>query len=343
MEQFRSRQESRRLCRATVGDSTDELQASQQTVQINALFDQAAASVQEKCRWLSTQRRASVGIDAGQEVLSYAAIEQAYWLEQHYPSQYLPLTYGTAADTFNPADLVTADLKYIGPANIIDLAISGGDTTSDSSQTGNTRAYRKLPRVIITVDYDLDREQKLPQEVGLITAAAGGTQAEVNAAVTAESDLSTANRGCPTYAECRADGIHFNIINDVRRVVRISYVIVAAWEYHAQVLSPTVIDQVVSVVDSVAIEYAVISDLFAQQGDQLQSLRYRNDEGNNGKGTGKFWDRIRSLRGFANTGQRIAIDDSCTFDQDRDLPDQIIPNWNNTARLTSNAQFLGSN
>jgi hypothetical protein len=346
VDQFRSLQESIRLVRATVGDSTDELQSSQQTDQIMALFDAAASKVQGLCRWLSTQRRASIGIDPGQEVLSYAAIEQAYWLEQHYPSQYLPLTYGTAADTFNPADLATADIKYIGPANIIEMAISGADTTSDGSQSRNTRQYVRLPKVIITVENDLDREVKLPQEAGKITAFNGGTAAEVNAAVTAESDLSTANRGCPTYAECRSDGIHFNVINDARRVIRINYAIVASWGYHAQVLTTTQILQLVSVVDSVAIEHQVISDMFAQQGDQLQSLRYCNDEGRTpagAKGTGKFWERIRSLRGYQNTGQRIALDDSCTFDQDRDLPDICLPNWANYPRLTSNAQFLGSN
>ena len=329
-----------------MGDSTDELQSSQQTVQINALFDQAASTVQEKCRWLSTQRRATVGIDPGQRVLSYAAIEQAYWLEQHYPSQYLPLTYGTAADSFNPADLATADLKYIGPANIMELAISGSDDNEDGTTPINSRGsrqYTPLPKVIITVDMDLDREGKLPQEVGLLTAFNGGTQTEVNEAVTAESDLSTANRSVPTYCECRSDGIHFNVINDQRRVIRVQYIIVASWEYHAQVLTPSVIDQVVSVVDSVAIEYSVISDLFAQQGDMLQSLRYRDDSGNNGKGSGKFWDRIRSLRAYQNTGQRIAIDSTCTFDQDRDLPDRSLPNWDTNARLTSNARYLGSN
>jgi hypothetical protein len=339
VDQFRSRLESRRLCRATVGDSTDELQSTQQTAQINALFDQAASKVQEKCRWLSTQRRASVGIDAGQRVLSYAAIEQAYWLEQHYPSQYLPLTYGTAADGFNPADLATADIKYIGPANIMDIAVSGADTTSNGSQTTNTRSYIRIPKAIIRVDFDLDREEKLPQETGLIAAFNGVTTAEVNDAVAAESALSTANRSIPTYAECRADGIHFNTINDARRVVRISYVIVASWEYHAQVLTPAVIDQVVSVVDSVAIEHQVISDLFAQQGDQMQSMRYCNDE----RQTGKFWDRIRALRGYQNTGERIALDSTCTFDQDRVSADQSVPNWNNSPRTTSNAQFRGSN
>ena len=338
MDQFRSRLESRRLCRATVGDSTDELQSTQQTSQINALFDQAAAKVQEKCRWLSTQRRASVGIDAGQRVLSYAAIEQAFWLEQHYPSQDLPLTYGTAADGFNPSDLATADLKYVGPANIMDIAVSGADTTTNGSQTGNTRSYISIPKRIIQVSFDLDREEKLPQEVGLIAAFNGKTQTQINAAVKAESDLSTANRGMPMSAECRSGGIHFDIINDARRVIRVSYVIVASWEYHAQVLTPAVIDQVVSVVDSVAIEYQVISDLFAQQGDQLQSMRYCNDE----RQTGKFWDRIRALRGFQNTGERISLDSTCTFDQDRGFADQGIPRWGTQPRTSSNAMFLGS-
>lgn len=336
MDQFRSRLESRRLCRATVGDSTDELQSTQQTAQINALFDQAAAKVQEKCRWLSTQRRASIGVDAGQRVISYAALEQAFWLEQHYPSQYLPLTYGTAADGFNPQDLASADIKYVGPANIMDIAISGADTTANGSQTGSTRNYVRIPKSIISVDFDLDREEKLPQETGLIAAFAGKTQAQVNTAVTTETTLSTANRSIPTRAECRSDGIHFNTINDARRVCRISYVIVASWEYHAQTLSPAVIDQVVSAVDSVAIELQVISDLFAQQGDQLQSARYCDDT----RKTGKFWDRIRALRGYQNTGERFALDSTCTFDQDRSGPD--MPNWNNRSRSTSSAKFLGS-
>lgn len=337
MDQYLSRQEIRRLCRATVGDSTDELQSSQQTVQVNALIDQAAAKVQAQCRWLSAQRRASVGLDIDQEVLSYGAIEQAYWLDLNYGSQYRPLTFGTPADTFYPADLAIADLKYIGPGNIIEMAI-----TCDPE----ARTYVRLPKVIITLDQDTDRADSTSAEQGLLARANGDTQAEINATVQSESDLVHSYRRQPCYAECRADGIHLDARTDIRRVLRFNYVISASWEYHAQVLNPQQIDQIPSSVDALAIQYQVISDMYAQQGDVFQSQRYCNDDAytpNRQKGTGKFWERIRELRGYQNSGQRIALDDSCTFDEDRDLPDRVIPRWLNVAQPRSNAIFLGSN
>jgi hypothetical protein len=332
-----SRQEIRRLCRATVGDSTDELQSSQQTVQVNALIDQAALKTQSQCRWLQLQRRASIGVDIGQSVISYAAIEQAYWLEQHYPSQYLPLTYGTAADSFAPADLATADLKYINAGNIIELAIWDPDS----------RRYVRLPKRIITVDQDYtERDDKSPQEQRLLSIAAGDTAAETNAIVTSEREMAEAQRGIPCSAQCRADGIHLDRPNEIRRVIRVAYVITAAWGFHQQVLSPQQIDQIQSCVDAMAIQYRVISDMYAQQGDEFQSRRYCDDTGytvSRQKGTGMFWDRIRELRGDQNSGERIAIDDTCRFDEDRDLPDRVIPSWDNRAQLRSTARYLGSN
>ena len=320
MDQFLSRQEIRRLARAMVGDSTDELVSSQQTVQVNALIDAAAIKVAGECRWLATQRRASLGIDTAQEVLSYQAIEQAYWLEQHYPSQYLPLTFGTAADTFNPADLATADLKYIGPGNIIAVAV----------WDQGARRYYPVGKAKIPIDEDLDRWVKNAQEAQVLGTFNGDTAAEINASVQAETSLSEAQRGLVQWCHPRLDGIHFWPISDQRRVIRVQYEISASWNYYAQVLTPAQIDQITSSVDGVAIYLQVISDLFAQQGDTMQSERFCNDDGvtpSGKKGTGKFWDRIRTLKGRQNTGEAIAIDKSCTFDQDQDLPERTIPRW----------------
>jgi hypothetical protein len=320
MDLFQSRLECRRLIRAAVGDSTDELVSSQQTVQVNALIDQAAHKVAGESRWLALQRRASVGIDTAQELLGYQAIEQAYWLELNYASQYLPLTYGTAADSFNPSDLATADLKYIGPGNIIEVAVWNQDE----------RRYYKVPKARIPIDQDMDRWAKAAQEAQRLGVLNGDTAAEINASISAETSLSEAQRGLVQWCQPRLDGIHFWPISDQRRVLRVQYVISPSWEYHAQVLTPTQIDQIPSAVDALAIQYQVISDLFAQQGDEFQSLRFCNDDGvtkNGQRGTGKFWDRIRQLKGWQNTGERIAMDRNCTFDEDTDTPDRTIPNW----------------
>ena len=325
MDQFLSRQEIRRLVRSIVGDSTDELVSGQQTEGINAQIDAAAVEIAGMSRWLSLQRRAELALDINQEVLGYEQIEQAYWLEQNYSSFYMPLTYGTAADSFAPAGLATANLQYVGPGNIIKVAIWNKEA----------RQWYNLPKNVIPVDVDLSRGEKEAQEGALLDTLAGLTTTKINANIKAATATSVADRGIPVCCEARIDGVHLWPRTDVRRVIRIAYVISPSWEYHQQVLTPAQIDQIPSSVDGQAIIHAVCSDIYAQQGDQMQSMRYRNDEGylrNGQRGTGKFWNRIRELKGYQNTGESVPLDDTCTFDQDSDRPERTIPRWDLSPR-----------
>jgi hypothetical protein len=309
-----SRQEIRRLCRSVIGDATDELISSDQNEQINALIDSAANAVASKCRWLALQRRAEVGLDENQELLSYTAIETAYWLEQHYPTQYLPLTYGTAADNFNPADLASANLAYIGPGNITNAAIWSQEA----------RRYYPVRRITIPIEQDQDRYAKNVQEQVKLDTLAGKSPADIAADVASETALSKAQRGQQVACEPRADGIHWWPIPEERRVCRIAYTVNPGWQCHMGVLPIAQIDQIPSNVDGLAIQFRVLSDMYAQQGDSFQSKRYCDDDNQKGQ----FWDRIRQLRAAQATGEAIPLDSSCTFDDDRDLPERTIPRWN---------------
>lgn len=259
MDQFLSRQEIRRLVRAIIGDSTDELVSSQQTTGVNAIIDAVAVEVASMSRWLTTQRRAELGLDIDQEVVGYQAIEEARWLEANYPSQYLPLTYGTPSDTFAPADLLTASLQYVGAGNIMEVAVWDRDA----------RRWYKLRKNIIPIDQDKTRADKAAQEGALLDAADGLTTTEINDNIDAETALNVADRGIPICYEARADGIHIWPRADIRYVLRVAYVISPSWEYHQQVLTPAAIDQIPSCVDGQAIVAGACSDLFAQQGDVL--------------------------------------------------------------------------
>lgn len=332
MDLFLSRQEIRRLCRATVGDSTDESVSSQQTVQINALIDAAAHKVSGICRWLSLQRRATVGIDQEQQVMGYQQIEMARWLQENYPSQYLPFTYGTPADSFDPPDLPQANLQYVGPGNIVEVAI----------WDQKVQRYYKLQRAIIPVEHDEDRWTVNAAETALADAAAGDSAATIATDVAAQKALSVSREGTAQIYDPRIDGIHLWPILDKRYCLRVSYTISPSWEYHQQVLLPAQIDQIPSCVDALAIQYQVIADMYAQQGDVLQASRYCEDDNTGLGGKGRFWQRIRQLKGFQNTGERIALDDTCVMDEDRNLPARVIPRWDLRAIPTSNATFSGS-
>lgn len=329
VEQYMTRQEIRRLCRAAVGDSTDESISSQQTVQINAWIDHAAMDVNQKCRWLAIQRRATIGVDAGQEIIPYADIERAYLLGSMYPNQYLPRTFGTVADIFAP-DLSQATYQYVGPGNITQLAIC-------SSHEHN---YHPLPKFRIPVTYDLDRYKQKAAERYLLDNANGKTVAQTNADVQAEVAIQNRVYGRPHYAHPRIDGIHLwpfgprdsaggvippTDITGKCWIIRIDYTISPTWDYHQQVCLPDdLIDAIPSSVDAIAIQYAVISDMYAQQGDTFQSERYRKDNVGAQNGTGKYWTRIKELRASESTQQAIPLDSSCTYDE---RFQRRLPNW----------------
>lgn len=307
MDLFLTREEIRRIIHATVGDSTDGLITVQADDQMNAVIDNAATWVAGQCRWLALQRRATLRMDQEQTVVPYADIEKAYWLEQHYSSQYLPLTYGTPADPFNPPDLATADLKYVGAGNIIEVAVWDQDS----------RRYYPLPKTIIPLSEDQDRWTKNAQEVQRQDAFAGKTPAQISADVASEVSLSKARRAISQVIECRRDGLYPWPIPDKQYVIRVAYTISPSWGYHRQVLGNPQIDCIPSSVDAQAIIYAACEDIFGHQNDDQQTERYEK----------KKLDRINQLRAAQNTGQRIALDSSCTFDGDRDLPERSIPRW----------------
>ena len=345
MDLFMTRLEIRRLARATVGDSTDESVSSQQTVQLNAIIDQVAADVAGLSRWISTTRYAELAIDADQEVIPYTSIERARWLQEKYPERYNPMTYNlNGTDGFAPSEMPGADFAYVGPGNVVEASVwplGQGDTNVYGS------TYVPMIKTIIPEYLSMMRLQKQVAEGQLLDRASGQTRATINTDMQANLALYQNARGLPRYFEPRADGLHVYPIPGKRHALRLKYTIFFTWENYLQApcaLSIQTIDGIKSVVDGMAIVHGTCAEMYAQQGDVYQSERHRkDDERLMGKdGTGKFWTRIHQLKGNQNTGQRIALDDRCTFDEDMNMPARVIPNWYRGPMTNTGAQFLGS-
>ena len=313
MDQYLSRQEIRRLVLSETGYTTDASLSQQILAQYNAWIDAAAQDVQTRSRWINLQRRCSLLVPKGAELVTYLDIERARWLTEHYPNNYHPLTYGTPVDTWQPADLNLADIKPVGPGGIIDCHMWDEEA----------RRYFEIYKRVIPPRYDQDRLKDFIPERVLIDVAAGDTPAQIAADVTHEQGLIDQQVGRILYCEPRGDGVHFYPMGDKAYVVHFRYVISPSWGYHQQSPPNAPIDQLYSAVDALAIVFKVVANVYAFQQDMVQSARYDNDS----PPYGKYQQRLRDLRAWQATAERIAIDDDATMDDGFDNPENYMPKW----------------
>lgn len=328
MEEYLTRQEIRRLCDSVVGNSTDGLVNSQQVDQMNAWIDLGAQKVAEQSRWIALKRRSQVWCDQESTLIPYSDIEKAYWLGDTFGSQYRPGTYNTPADPWQPLpdDLAKMATAWIGAGNIIEVAV--WDSTANE--------YQPVDIATIPAAYDQSRLPQIAAETQLTDIYNGVTAKQTAADVNAATGQMQAARGMPRYLEPRLNGLVPWPLPDKRYVLMVRYAISASWSYYEGTrgggLSPLMVDQIPSRVDGVAIQHFVINKMYLQQGDMASANAYRQDNASGQDGTGEFWSRIKALKGWQNTGQRIPIDSSCTFDEDnRDARGRSIPRWNNVA------------
>lgn len=336
MELFLSRQDIRSQSFELAGYSSDLTLAAQDKARIDNLIDNASLAVAGKNRWVSLQRRATVGVPQDQTIISYRKIEEARWMEGKYPNQYHPGTFGTTADTWLPTDLATADIANIGPAGILEASVAGtgwsGDTGSTSIQnstlgwSGGSRAYQYYPLVRMTqrTRDDTDRWADFTAETQLISVARGDTPAQTASAVAAAEALRKQNRGRPRSYWPIKDGLQIWPIPDTPTdgtllyVMRIAYTVTPTWKYQYQGFNSQMIDQLPSVVDAQAIIYYVVAKLYAQQGDDFQMRNYMAD----------FEQRIRDLRAQQATDESVCQDDTASFyDANGYYGNQGLPNW----------------
>lgn len=336
-EQFLSRQDIRSQAFSLAGYSPDLTLSAQDKARIDALIDMASMAVAGKNRWVSLQRRATVGLPQDQTIISYRKIEEARWMEGKYPNQYHPGTFGTTADTWFPSDLATADIANIGPAGILEASVAGtgwsGDTGSVTNTiagplgwSGGSRAYSYYPLVKMTqrTRDDTDRWADFTAETQLISVARGDTPAQTQAAVQAADGIRKQNRGRPRSFWPIKDGIQILPIPDAPSdgtllyVVRVAYTVTPTWQYQYQGFNSQQIDQLPSVVDAQAIIYYVVAKLFAQQGDKDLQMSYMAD----------FEQRIRDLRAQQATDENVCQDDTASFyDNFGYYGNQGLPNW----------------
>ena len=306
MELFITREEIRQVCMATVGNSTNAAINEQARQQIDAYIDKAALKVAGGSRWISIRRRASLPINQDQITVDYSSIELARWLEQTFGAQYLPLTFGTSADPFHPLT-GSADIKYIGPSGIMKVAVWDQDA----------RRYYDCPILINPTEQDQDRWVKSPDEQRLISIDRGDTPAATQSVVQNEVKLKNEQRARPQFVDKTSGGLKFWPIPDKRYVIHVEYVISPTWSYHQQTLTLAQIDQIPSSVDAEAIINLVCADLYAQQGDDFQVQRYE----------AKAAERIQIIRGWQSTGERVAIDQTATFDDGEEQLERVLPRW----------------
>jgi len=307
MDLFLSRQEIRRQVMRSAGYTSDALLGSPEYDRLNIIIDDASLKVAGMSKWLSLQRRASVPVDEDAGFISYRQLEEAYWSERVYPNQYHPLTFGTVADTWVNPDLATIAISNVGPGGIIEAAY------------WDSQKYQYIPliKARTAARFDMDRWPDTVAETQLQDIANGVSASQLADDITAANGLRERNRGRPYSYEPAAENLAIWPIPDQRYVVRVVYSVTPTWTYNQQI-NPTVIDQMASVVDAKAIIYYAVSEMFAQQGDDMQSSRWEK----------KGMQRIMDLKGWQNTGEGIVADTEAAFDDDYEQNDRRIPNWN---------------
>lgn len=318
MDMFLSRQEIRRRIYAATGLSTDALQSQEEIERTNELIEQAAAEVVAECRYLNMKRRSTSWIEEDETVLDYGRIEMAYVLKKAYPSLYHPGTYGTPADPWVPTDISTLPIMNVGPQGILEVSYWDADTNT----------YRPLKPAHLQAQNDVDRWADLASEAQLNSVYAGDTPIETAAAVAAADAQRVQARGHPQTYELLSEGVVIWPVPDKRYVIRVHYCTTPSWMYHNQNLNMAYIDQIPSQCDALAIVYKVCGEVFAQQGDNLQTQRFVGDGGSSRFTSGKYGKRICDLRARQDTGESIALDREATMDTDNNSDERILPRWN---------------
>lgn len=313
MELFLSRQEIRRQALATAGYSTDLSLSAQDKARVDAYIDQGSLRVAGANRWVSLQRRATIGLPQDTTIISYRSIEEARWLEGKYPNQYHPGTYGTTADTWVPSDIADAEIANVGPAGILEV----------SCWNAQKYEYYPLYKATQQTRFDMDRWTDLTAETQLISEANGDDPATVAANVDTINGLREQNRSRPYSYYPIKDGIQIWPVPDVpagalQYVLRVIYTVTPTWQYQYQGFSSQAIDQLPSVVDAQAIIYYVCAKLFGQQGDDFQMQNYMAE----------FEQRIRDLRAQQGTGESVVADTEAAFDTGYETNiGRTLPNW----------------
>jgi hypothetical protein len=308
MELYLPRLAIRQQVLVLTGYSADALLSAQEAGVLNARIDLAALRVAGKNRWLTLQRQVSVPIDTDHPIISYRFLEQAYWLEANFPGQYHPGTYDTPADTFAP-NLALAPINNVGPAGILDLVYWDADKGE----------YKPMIRATEALRFSQDRWADAPAEAQLNSVYAADPAATTTAKVAAAEGLREAQRARPYSYEARQDGIHIWPLPDKRYVIRSAYTISPTWAYPGQGPNTvTNIDQVVSVVDAMAIIYYAAAASFRHQGDKDQAAAYE----------AMADERIRELRAFQSTSESVVADTEAAFDNDYEQNNRGLPRWN---------------
>lgn len=295
-ELYLPRQEIRRLILAKLGMWTTAKASAQIAPQLNAQIDAAALQAAEDSReWLSLRRRASVPLDVGQEVIGYRTIADAYAWEQAWPNEYIPRTYGTEADPWQPPEILSIQVpRGDGIMEVVILVENG-------------RGYRRMERKRQHLSDD-------PSWVDTHVQAEATESGNDPDAITAAQAIVDASLAEPSTFECRHDGVHVWPRPSRRCVFRIEHTINPSWGVPIGNETETDLDQRDSVVDAYLIIHAVCAEQRDHQGDTSSRDTHRS----------AYINRLGALRGFQHAGEQWHLDSDAAFDSTGSL---ALPNW----------------